>query len=511
MTARIRKHRYEVLEGRIALTANLAGTEGLVNDVIIGDQFVETEGALAATGSGSLVTVYAGRGTGDRDGVFLRTLDADGVATGPSQLVNQTTAGDQSGAAIAMLPGGGFVIVWQGRGTGDREGIFARWYDASGNPITDEVLVNQTTGGTQENPAVAVASDGSASFVWQGVGDGDFDGIFYRRFDTTGQPLSDEVLVNTTTSEQQAEPDIAINASDVALVTWSSRHQDGSDWGVYAQRLSADGNKLGVEFLVNTNTEDSQSGATVIDSGDAFTVAWQSRNQDGDGWGIFAQQIDPSDGLVGEELQVNDIQTGNQLEVALAQIDQGQMVATWTNGIADGTGWNVKATVVEFNSSNVNPANEFFVNVDTANDQFGHQRRPSAVAVDNAIAIAWGGDGLLDHDGSFLTCFLFDEVNIAPDIAPIADQSAQVGVEMMVEVTATDANAGDTLTYQLDPEDLPPGATIEKVNNNLAIIRWTPTSEFIGQDVVFRVLVIDDGNPPAADSEEFTVTVSGVS
>lgn len=510
MAARLRKHFCEVLEGRITLTAN-AGTAELVNDVIIGDQFVQTAGAVTTINDGSLVTVYSGRGVGDRDGVFFQVLDSEGIATGDSQLVNQTIAGTQSNASVAMLPEVGFVIVWQGRGAGDREGIFARWYDSSGNPTTDEIHINQTSGGAQENPAVAIAADGSAAFVWQGVGTGDFDGIFYRRFDSTGQPLTGEILVNTTTDQEQAQPAIAINGSDVVLVTWSSRHQDGSDWGVYGQRLNVDGSKVGSEFLINSNTAASQSGSTIVDSGEVFTVAWQSRNQDGDGWGIFAQQVDPSDGLVGGELQVNDINTGNQLEVALAQIDQGQLVATWTNGIPDGTGWNVKATVVEFNSSNVNHANEFFVNTETANELFGHQRRPSAVAVDNAIAIAWGGDGPVDHDGSYLTCILFDEVNIAPDITPIPNQSAQVDVELMVEVIATDANAGDTLTYQLDPENLPPGATIEKVNNNLAIIRWTPTSDFAGQDVTFRVLVIDDGDPPLADSEEFTVSVGGLS
>lgn len=511
MPARLRKHAYEVLEGRITLTANPAGIDQLVNDVIIGDQFVQTEGAVTATTGSSLVTVYAGRGNGDRDGVFVRMLDSEGVATGPSQLVNETIAGIQSNAAVAMLPENGFVIVWQGRGAGDRAGIFARWYDTSGNALTGEILINETTGGVQENPAVAVASDGSASFVWQGVGAGDFDGIFYRRFDTNGQALTGEVLVNTTTTQEQALPDIAINGSDTALVTWSSRHQDGSDWGVYGQRFSANGSKLGVEFLINSNTSASQSAATVIDSGEAFTVAWQSRNQDGDGWGIFAQQVSPTNGLIGQELQVNNISTGNQWEVALAQITEGQLVATWTNGIPDGTGWNVKATVVDFNSSNVNPANEFFVNTNTANDQFGHQRRPSAVAVDNAIAIAWGGDGPVDHDGSYLTCILFDEVNIAPDITPIPEQSATVGVEMIVEVTAFDENEGDTLTYILDPENMPDGATIEKVNNNLAIIRWTPSADFAGQTVTFGVLVIDDGEPPLADSEEFSVIVGGIS
>jgi len=511
MPARLRKHGFQVLEGRLPLTASPIGPVELVNDVIIGDQFVEAEGAVTASDGGSLVTVYAGRGDGDRDGVFFRLLDDDGNPTGPSQLVNQTVAGIHSNASVAMLPDDGFVIVWQGRGAGDRAGIFARWYDASGNPLTGEVLINQTAGGVQENPAVAVASDGSASFVWQGVGAGEFDGIFTRRFSATGQAIGGEVLVNSFTANEQAEPAIAINSDDIALVTWSSRHQDGSDWGIYGQRFAADGSKLGAEFLINSTTEFSQSGSTVVDSGDAFTVAWQSRNQDGDGWGIFAQQVDPSSGLVGQELQINNIAAGNQLEVALAQIDNGQLVATWTNGIPDGTGWNVKAAAVEFGSSNVNPADEFFVNAETAGPQFGHQRRPAAAAVDNAIAIAWGGDGPVDHDGTYLTCFLFDEVNVAPDITPIPDQSAQVGMEMIVNVTAFDENEGDILTYTLDPETAPDGATIEKVNNNQAIIRWTPTAEFAGQEVTFLVLVIDDGEPPLADSEEFTVTVSGTS
>ncbi len=38
------------------------------------------------------------------------------------------------------------------------------------------------------------------------------------------------------------------------VVTWSSLDQDGSSWGVYAQRYDAAGAAVGTEFLLNQTT-----------------------------------------------------------------------------------------------------------------------------------------------------------------------------------------------------------------------------------------------------------------
>ncbi|EAQ80412.1 hypothetical protein [Blastopirellula marina] len=499
----------ERLEGRQLLSVSPTGVEQLVNEPSIGDQITDAGNSASFLDDGSIVVAYSGVGFGDRDGVFFRLLDESGQPLGSSQLINQTTAGEQSNVSITLLPSGGFLAVWQGRGVGDRSGVFARWYDASGNAMTGEVLINQTTGGVQENPEVAIASDGTATFVWQGVGSGDFDGIFARRFSSAGVALSGEMLVNTTTFREQAYADIAINADGIMLVTWSSRHQDGSDWGIYAQRFSADGTKLGSEFLVNANTAQSQEAASVVALGDSFAVAWQSRNQDGDGWGIYAQQVGVSTGLIGSEFLINAATAGQQFEVNLAATADGAIIAAWTDGVLDGTGWNVKARSIDLSTPTPALADEFFVNASTATPQFGHQRAPNIAASDAAFAIAWNGDGVVDHDGVYLLCVPAEAVvNLSPDLAPIPDQMAQVGVELVIEITATDPNPGDTLTYILDAEDSPAGATIEKIDNNHAIIRWTPTAADLPGPVSFRVLVIDNGEPPLADDEEFVVTLS---
>ncbi len=102
-------------------------------------------------------------------------------------------------------------------------------------------------------------------------------------------------------------------------------------------------------------------------------------------------------------------------------------------------------------------------------------------------------------------------VNDAPDLAPIADQSLEIGQMLEVTVTATDVD-GDSLVFLLDLDDPmsnpPVGATITSTGPNSAVIRWTPTTADGPGDYDFVVLVVDDGDLPLADREAFTVTVT---
>ena len=57
------------------------------------------------------------------------------------------------------------------------------------------------------------------------------------------------------------------------VVTWSSHGQDGSGWGVYAQRYNAAGVTQGGEFRVNTTTANTQGSPTVaMDADGDFVV-----------------------------------------------------------------------------------------------------------------------------------------------------------------------------------------------------------------------------------------------
>ena len=64
------------------------------------------------------------------------------------------------------------------------------------------------------------------------------------------------------------------------LITWSSNQQDGSSYGVYGQRYDSDGDAVGSEFLVNTTTQGAQysRAVTTLENGDS-AVVWSTADE----------------------------------------------------------------------------------------------------------------------------------------------------------------------------------------------------------------------------------------
>lgn len=231
--------------------------------------------------------------------VRARLFNADGVALGPAFQVNSTTGDLQRQASVARNERGQFVVVWRSREQdGDTDGVFARVYAADGTPLTGELQINQSTTGQQIRATVAMAPSGEFVVTWYNQLIGDSGGaivpreVYARRFAADGTPLGDEFRVNTTTAGDQRFPSIAMNQAGDFVVAWASFQQDTSDWGIYAQAFDAAGTKVGDEFRVNSTVTNRQIYPAVAmdDEGD-FVVAWQSLAQDGSGYGIYAQRF----------------------------------------------------------------------------------------------------------------------------------------------------------------------------------------------------------------------------
>src|SRR5262249_16035375 len=107
-------------------------------------------------------------------------------------------------------------------------------------------------------------------------------------------------------------PTVAMNGAGYSVFTWSSYGQDRSGWGVYGQRYDPTGVPLGREFRVNTTTVGDQMYSTVaMDGAGNFVVTWSSYGQDGSGWGVFAQRYDMNGNPIGREFQVNTFTAGD--------------------------------------------------------------------------------------------------------------------------------------------------------------------------------------------------------
>ncbi|MGD9723823.1 MAG: hypothetical protein AB7O59_04270 [Pirellulales bacterium] len=484
------------------------GTEVLVNDLQVGNQqTADQSGSVAILSSGDQVVVYSGRGPGDTSGVFARVLDGTATPKGATFRVNTTIAGEQAEPTVVAIDAG-FVVAWSGRGSGDRQGVFARRFDAAGNGLGDEMLVNTTVVGNQSQPAIAAADDGRFVVAWCGNGPTDLEGVYLRVFAADGTALSPQVLVNSETRPMQTSPSIAISQDRQVLISWSSRGQDGSGWGIYTRRFSLDAQATSAESLVNTNTvSDQKYPAAAFGPNNDAVIAWSSRSSASDDFDIVAQRFAANRDPIGVETAINDTVSGSQIHPQVATTPSGASLIVWTSTLQDGSGLGVFARA--FDSSQVPTSEEVPVNTTSV----ARQSRPAVDArSDGGFTIVWSGEGRGDHRGVFSQQFSQPQPNVAPDLLPIANNVVTAGQLLEFSVTATDANLpDDILTFFLDPDQPQITASLVKTTATTAIFRWTPPSDLAPGDYEFTALVTDAGIPALSDAEQFTITVAAAS
>jgi hypothetical protein len=176
---------------------------------------------------------------GDGVGVYMRRFTAAGVAIGANEtVVNQYNAANQQGPAIGMNASGEYVVTWSSDNQdGSATGIYARRYSPAGAALAAEFLVNTTTAGAQNNPAVALNPDGDFVIAWQTADDGVLTGVFAQRYDQDGTAFNTELVVNPTVLGLQEEPDVAIRGTDQIIGVWSDGDVAFTNRDVHMQRF----------------------------------------------------------------------------------------------------------------------------------------------------------------------------------------------------------------------------------------------------------------------------------
>ena len=503
--------RSERLETRYALAIDSVGDLELLNDIVAGDQTIETSSMAVAANDTGRIVVWSGDGPGDSQGIYARRFGADGAALGDSFLVNTTIQGDQDAPAVAMATDGSFVVVWSGRGVADKQGVFLQRYDADGSAIGTEITVNNTLGGSQSSPTVAYGTGELFVVAWEGAGDGDAAGVFFRRFNADGA-IGLEARANTTTADDQEGVALTFLQDNNFLVGWQSRHQDGSDWGVYAQSFNSLGLPVGEETRLNGTTAGSQTDLTLAaDPTGGYVAAWQSFGQDADGWSIVARDVNADGELADTETVINDQTAGHQLAPALDVAIDGQWLLAWVGHAASEAGWQVFTRAIEASGASGASAAATEVATGPSADTIN----PTVVLIDEEEALlVRSGSGEGDGAGVLAqryTVTLADDGDpTAPAITPVDDFQTEVGTPVELTVTATDVNSRDTLTFTLEVVDSGADATIEQIDNNTAIIRWTAADEDSGQTIGFRLVVTDDSADAFVSTEEFSATVTDI-
>ena len=349
--------------------------------------FSEVWAAIAIEDNGDFVVVWQSEGDqdGQGEGVFGRRFASSGAAISGEFQVNVVTENHQWSPEIATDPDGDFVVVWhsaQGQ-DGSGYGVFGRRYTSSGDAIGGEFQVNSHTSGTQSYATIGMDGAGNFTVVWQSdTQDGDNFGIRGQRFNSGGSRVGTEFPVNPVTTGNQILPSVALDETGAAVVVWSSNGQDGIDFGVFGRRFDSSGAPLSSDFQVNLSTSGTERNASVGAADDgAFVVAWQG--PDGDNYGMFARRFDSAGSGAGEQ-QVNDNTVSFQIAPAIAVDGNGAFVVVWASNDLYGLQYGVFAR--RFSSAGETSGPDVPVNV----YDFGVQTTPSvAIRGDGAVVVAW--------------------------------------------------------------------------------------------------------------------------
>ena len=191
---------YSIQGQRFSNDGVAIGGELQINSDTTGDQKFP---AIGMDADGDFFVAW-GSSDGSFSGVFGRPFSSDGAAIGSEFQINSYATSYQYNPAVGMDADGDLVVAWDSFGSSGADssgyGVVGQRYSSSGAAVGGEFQINSYTTNFQSNPAVAVDPGGNFVVAWQSVAqDGASGGIFARLFGETATPSATPVVPPTAT------------------------------------------------------------------------------------------------------------------------------------------------------------------------------------------------------------------------------------------------------------------------------------------------------------------------
>lgn len=332
--------------------------------------------------------------------------------SGPEFLVNTTYLLEQSLSEVTGLTNGRFVVTWQdlSQTGGDTNGYATRAqiFNADGTRFGAEILVNTTTASYQIDPDITALADGRFLIVWTDFsasgGDTSSNAVRGQLFNANGNKSGIEFVVNTTTTGPQNEANVTTLKNGGFVVSWTDQSHTGGDAfgaAVYVQVFDAGGAKLGVEQRVNTSTfgDHGQSEVTALKNG-GFVLTWTDYQEALDDPSIYAVRMrvyNASGTALSGQLLINATTIGQQFDPEITALTNGRFVVTWTDGSGVDGHLDKAIRAQVFNADGSVRGAEFAVNTTSDFDQID----PTVTALAGGLfVIAWKDSSQTGDDTS---------------------------------------------------------------------------------------------------------------
>lgn len=217
-----------------------AGSSTILNPTSAGQQINLSSSAVGST-FGNLMLVWQDSRSGNYD-IYAEKLRVSGTGivstTTPEFIVNQSTSGNQESPAISVNDSGNGLVVWQDATSGNYN-IYARKILAYATDSIEPEFVVTNAVGDQKNPSISLDSNGNGLITWEdgrtGVsGTSDLYGIQVKNFSIVGN----EFKIDSDTTQKQQNSAVSVNSSSNGMVTWQDYRDYTSTPTIYARRVA---------------------------------------------------------------------------------------------------------------------------------------------------------------------------------------------------------------------------------------------------------------------------------
>lgn len=328
----------EIFGRRFGADASPIGSEFQINTTTSGNQ---KESSVATDAVGNFVVVWYGPGV-SQEGIFGRRFDPNGQPLGDEFGVNSHTESRQRVPKVAMNAAGAFAVVWESDKLGTKPyewAISCQLYDGNDLAVGQEFEANLLPG--CRYPDVAMDDNGNFAIVW--MQDRSSNSIMARLYNADGTARTNPFEVSTIGFSSLTRPSIAMDWSGGFVVAWDGDPKLARLDDIHGRCYTFDAVAMGEQFVVNTTLAGTQQNPRVaMNSQREFVIVWDSKiDLDINERNIFGQRFDSSCTPIGDEFGVNTYALDDQKYPAVAIRENGEFLTVWQSKGQDGSGYGI--------------------------------------------------------------------------------------------------------------------------------------------------------------------------
>lgn len=218
------------------------GNSFKVNDddgFIVGlDHLYENEFAIGIDNSNNYVISWT-EYRNHQAGISYKVYNSNGIPIKNVDRVNFDDYVHVFDYSMCMGPNGYFVISWVNWKNEGNDNIYAQLYNSFGNPIGNNLLINDVPGSIYRHlpPTLSMDINGDFCIAWQDNRNGNYD-IYGQMYSSSGQLIDSNFKINSNqVISDQKDPSIYLKNKKLYTV-WEDNRIQRQGWDIFANVIS---------------------------------------------------------------------------------------------------------------------------------------------------------------------------------------------------------------------------------------------------------------------------------